>query len=270
MRPKYVDELIYDSGQARLTISEINMTLEESRLLGFGYLLTVGEDTRGQHYWGGENHLKGGECPNCQKPLFRHMTIDCTDSRLQSQLENLACSQLPLLYCMRCELCFSDFSYRLIDDAEVEIVVSRDGGNCPDWGRLMGCDEFPFRHAMLTAVPKRLDELWQRLHLGRLLNASEMREVGVLTNRYRLFDNQTVGALMPVSVLGGLPYLLEMEEGDTCSYCEMLGIPHFPLSLLAVISNAPNEGLLVTVDDWYQILFFICFQCGTIKVRNRV
>lgn len=246
------------------------MTLEESRLLGFGYLLTIGEDTQGQHYWGGENHLKGGECPNCQKPLFRHLTIDCTDSRLQSQFGNLGCSQLPLLYCMRCELCFYDFSYRLIDDSEVEIVENHEGGPCPDWVPLMGCDEFPYRHAMLTPVPKRLDELWQRLHLGLRLSSSERREVGVLTNRYRLFDNTTIGALMPVSVLGGIPYLLEIENVDTCSYCDKLGITHSPLSLLAVISNAPNEDLKVTFDEWYQILFFICFQCGTIMVRHRV
>jgi len=93
------------------------------------------------HSFGGEHHIAGAWCPNCDKPLMLHLTLDTADPALN--LQCLGVATVPVLYCMRCALSWHDFSYRLHADEKVEILEVFEGEKVwDDWYKDIGVDTF--------------------------------------------------------------------------------------------------------------------------------
>lgn len=86
---------------------------------------------RGQfsHRFGGRLLVRMPDCPNCHKPFIAFCTLDTTDSRID--LVGVA-GELPLIYCMRCAVCWYDFSYQLREGGDARILAVSHGP-CDWW-----------------------------------------------------------------------------------------------------------------------------------------
>ncbi|MCB1018978.1 MAG: hypothetical protein H6509_01165 [Bryobacterales bacterium] len=86
-----------------------------------GYLLMFDEeDVEQPHVMAGDHHVPGAECPTCNKPLMRLLTLDT--SRLPFVLDPAPPAFLHLFYCWTCAIPFDFFAYRIDDSGGVEIV----------------------------------------------------------------------------------------------------------------------------------------------------
>lgn len=111
-----------------------------------------------------------------------HMSIGCSDPLLS--LPSLPCSEPSLFYCMRCSLSWHDFAYRILSDSEIEIVEEFRGETTwDDWYSSDGGpgDEIERRAVLLSPIPSRLQELYDRLNADEKLSKSEEAEVASFT-----------------------------------------------------------------------------------------
>ncbi len=73
-----------------------------------------------QHEFCGEPDIPGSDCPHCNKPLLRILSLDAYDPVLN--LDPNRTPQVHLLYCWTCSIPYGEFSYRLREDGSVELL----------------------------------------------------------------------------------------------------------------------------------------------------
>lgn len=72
------------------------------------------------HYFCGVNEIRGGICPNCDKPLLRLLSLDARDARLE--FDSSRHPFVHLLYCWTCGIPFGRFTYRVTSAGGIELL----------------------------------------------------------------------------------------------------------------------------------------------------
>jgi hypothetical protein len=238
------------------------------------------------HSFGGSHSCHGADYLNCGKPLMLHWTLDLSDPRLN--LGNLGLKQLLLFYCMRCELCVEDFSYQILRDSEYRIVElrlqsERRGeitGWRATWDEFVGLEVFPKVPVTLCPIPERIQELWRMSNAGRDGDApiEEWNEVPKILNRYFSDeDGERYPLDGPVNQIGGRGMLYQRPSDPPCPVCrreesdasKMKVIATFTESDLRVRGGDTHEAYPVTYEG-VQIVWFLCTDCRTVKVIQRI
>jgi hypothetical protein len=224
-----------------------------------GFLMKFDKDDYGHYFGGRSDGIAGAECPNCKKPLIRYLSLLTSDIRLGLQDSGL--SEIPLFYCMRCSLCWSDFSYKIEMPNRVRILSAYEGELMPEWYEEYG-DEFPRRAIALQQVPERAQALWTALNRREELNDEETEYIASLTGH---FAQPEVGGYPIVDIVNqvlGEPFLQQRSiEGDGCEECGE------PLILLAAMCNDLAQKVRCTYDDG-QIVFSLCQKCNIVQVSS--
>lgn len=227
---------------------------------------TTNKDAR--HWLGGTQSCEGAWCSNCRLPLMLHLTLDCSDQVLN--LDGMPCRTLKLFYCMRCALSWYDFCYRIVSENQIEIIEEFRGETAwEEWYSEGGVDVLERRSLQLSPIPPRLQDLYDRLNANEDLTESEEAEVASFTGDYA---NPDVGAYPIVDVinqLGGRSFLCQRLDDPVCSGCKRAGFEPQTMYFLASLTNDAKAGVRITFDG-YQIVYFLCPTCGTIKVQHSV
>ena len=85
----------------------------------------------GAHTFGGPHQIAGANCPNCDKPLLRFLSLNTSDARLK--LKGAPGTELSLLYCWTCNLAQQSFVYRMTPSDGIEILSFGAGGAVTDF-----------------------------------------------------------------------------------------------------------------------------------------
>ena len=229
-----------------------------TRKISKGYALRPGV-SEFHHHFGGRHSIQGAGCPNCSQQLILHFSIDCADPRLG--LQDLGIAVLPLLYCMRCELCWYDFVYQIEAEDSIRILKFHQGSITGEWAAEMGINEFPLRNAELVQVPRKVEEYFDRLNADEDLTDEEEAEIAEFTKNYA---NPEVGGYPIVDVInqiGGRSFLSQRLDDPTCEGCKN------PMFFLASLTNDLSCGLKFSFDS-VQIVFFLCQDCRRIHAQH--
>jgi hypothetical protein len=211
------------------------------------------------HRVGGGNAIRGAWCPNCDKPLFRFLTLDLSDPRLRLPIES---PEVPLLYCMRCPLSWYPFVYRIVREDVGDIVSAFRGAIEPDgcyqdWYRTLG-DFLPGVDVRLVTMAPQLRDVIKRLDDG--VGSSED---GSLYNL--AMGRRPTSGVDAMNQVGGRPFRIQKVDDPECAVCG--GTARF----LASLYNDDVEGIIVEPEKWgAQILFFCCDVCGAVTVIHRL
>lgn len=213
------------------------------------------------HRFGGRQSIPGADCPNCKKPLMQHLVLDTRDPLVP--LRSVA-PLIPLLYCMRCALCWETFSYSFEKLDRIRILQAHRGETCwDDWyGEGMG-DEFEERAVMLEPISPRIQELLDFMtREDQALPAEEEAEV---RQCLKWPQGRAVDAFNQV---GGRTFMICGPLTQFCSKCAKQ-----PMGLLASLANSvitrQSYVQLMPKGAHWQILFFMCPRCASISVINR-
>jgi hypothetical protein len=186
--------------------------------------------------------------------------LDCADTRLK--LLNKPFMLLPLLYCMRCALCWHDFQYEVIDDQTIRVIESFLGElMTEDWRENVNLDSFPVRVISLEPIPARVEELYDRLNANLKITDSEEVEICSVTGQYA---NPEVGAYPIVDAInqvGGRAFLCQRLDDPDCPKCDK------PMSFIASLTNDKRQSFVVS-HDGVQIVFFLCAKCHVVHVQH--
>jgi len=222
-----------------------------------------------RHSFGGQHSTAGACCPNCSKSLMLYLTFDLHDPLLASPLVETNLRKVGLFYCMRCALCWHDFSYRQIADDEITIVRVHQGEVWSDWQEYgANVDIFPQRVIGLTAIPPRLQEIWdhlETLRYGQDFPADELAELSELTKGRSSPTGPWNPHLYFVNQVGGRALLCQGVSDPLCPTCNDGSQMYF----LACLYNDTNNELRIAFEC-VQIVFFLCPQCFTITVLHRI
>lgn len=230
-----------------------------SRRLFPGYLVRVGQRSPFKHAIGGTHTLEGAECVNCKLPLMQFAALDLLDPRIKLDVVK-GVEIVPLLYCMRCSLCWYDFVYRMLDESEVEIIRIHQEGTWASWGDEGLPDPLPTRPFDLEAMPEPLELMYDKLNNGEELSVDELAYIQKVTNRV------AVRTVSPVNQIGGRSYLMQRLDDPVCTYCSRFGV-HNRMYFLASLVNDERVGLKITFPC-YQIVFFFCPKCCSLHVQH--
>jgi hypothetical protein len=208
------------------------------------------------HAFGGCHAYNGAECPNCRKPLIRHLRLDTNDPLIPLAMSS---TSLPLLYCMRCALCWENFAYQVVANDAIQIVRAHLGERAWDeWYSELG-DVFPERAARLHRPPPEFSELTDKLNADIELTEAEEARWWELLDRPRRY------AIDAVNQVGGRTFFIQRNPEPLCPLC---GRQTF---FLASLRNDLHTGIKVTPDGLAaQLLFYICPPCFLISVEHRI
>lgn len=195
------------------------------------------------------------DCPNCNKPLMLHLSLDCRDPLLK--LSYGGCT-LPLLYCMRCSLCWYDFAYKFTPPDRIEILACHRGERqWEDWYAEMG-DVIPERNVELLPLSDTAQSVVDWLNE---FDKSDGRDQEIYNKAFGRKASRNIDA---ANQIGGRPFLFHRSTESRCPVCceEQLGY-------LASLFNEPTLGImLMPASADAQILFLICEGCDAIIVRH--
>lgn len=219
----------------------------------------------------GFDHIIGGInrdilCPNCEKPLFLHLSLDTRDRRLKGF--NYPHRYIRLYYCMRCPLAWYDFQY-LDHGDNIEIIkanTAKDKSAEEEWSSEINLDYFPERKITLQKIPSSLVKLFKKATEEGDLSESEEFKFAKLTDN---FASDAVGNYPIADVVnqvGGYTYIPQNIDGPKCYNCERHG-KNKSMVFLASLANNPKQELEFSYDG-VQILFYICELCHTIHVQH--
>ncbi len=224
---------------------------------GFFIRVSSSDETAG-HTIGGV--LEGGEqCPNCALPLMVHLMLDASDERLN--LSDCGPKRLPLAYCMRCALCWSDFVYKLEEGSGITILEAETGERMDEWYELVGVDVFPERKISLQPVPGDIQDVFDKCNAG--LNLSDA-ETMLVARAAQSFAREEVGGYPIVDVTNqvcGRAFLQQRLQSPTCVSCAE------PMYFLAALCNDERQAIRFSYDD-AQIVFFLCKACKVVTVQS--
>jgi len=86
-----------------------------------GFWLNFSPDATAVHHdFCGQPMIAGALCPNCDKPLLRILSLSAKDPALA--LDQAKTPIIHLLYCWTCSIPYGAFSYRIKQDAGVELI----------------------------------------------------------------------------------------------------------------------------------------------------
>src|SRR5690606_874708 len=135
-------------------------------------------------------------------------------------LQKFGIASIPLLYCMRCELCWFDFIYELETDKSIAIVKAHHGAVTEEWSDEVGLDEFPEQPVALLRIPIEVEDLFDKLNTNTDLSDEEEAEIVAFTENYA---NPEVGGYPIVDVInqiGGRSFLSQRLDNPTCDGCQ--------------------------------------------------
>jgi len=171
---------------------------------------------------------------------------------------------------MRCSLCWHDFAYRILSDSEIEIVEEfRGETNWENWYDLGRQDVFNRRSVELSPIPARLQELYNRLNFDEELSRAEETEVATYTGNFAPADVGGYPVVDVINQLGGRSFLCQRLDDPLCPGCRKAGYERDEMYFLASLTNDKKSGVEMA-DDSVQIVFFLCKQCYTVKVRHSI
>jgi len=220
-----------------------------------GYLVFPRSETfatdsqRPKHTFCGENNLRGGMCPNCNRPLLILLTLDSSDYRLN--IEKVNFPQLFLLFCWTCQLAQDVFSYKQISGKEVKILHFKRGECYSDFPYDNYPIYFPEADAILRELANEDREIISSLNSG-LLRLSQVRKL-------------RPDLISPRHQIGGEPYLIQAEGTNEirCLQCES-NMPFF-----TAIADSGPFGTQFTGNDFVQMLFHLCRKCSIITAYQQ-
>jgi hypothetical protein len=218
-----------------------------------------------RHYLGGSNELQGAVCVNCVKPCMRHLTLDLCDPALQCLPFEL--SELVLLYCSRCALCWRPFYYQQTSESHIEVVEANLGETTwEDWYSDIGVDEFKIVPFSLRGIPAEIQDAYERHRIEGKLRKEEEEMIGQFFGSYA---DQNVGGypiVTAVNQVGGNTFLYQRLDPPPCVVCAK-NRSDCVMEFLASLTNDPVHDVRISFDG-VQIIFYVCHTCGTICVMH--
>lgn len=211
------------------------------------------------HHFGGACNVRGADCPNCVKPLILHFSIDSSDPRLK--LAGLGVPSIPLLYCMRCELCWYDFIYEFDTDNSITVIKAHRGAVTEEWQEEIGLDEFPRKDVTLLNIPSDIENLFDKLNFNDELTDNQEARIASFTNNYADPDVGGYPIVDVINQIGGRSFLSQRLDDPACGRCDQ------PMVFLASITNDPLQGVKLSYES-VQIVFFLCSKCRRIHVQH--
>jgi hypothetical protein len=219
------------------------------------------------HFVGGSHAIRSADCPNCDKPLMQYMSINTADDRLN--LGFLGVDRLPLLYCMRCALCWRVFEYYVKSSDAISIVrVHRGERTWDDWyGDGFG-DELPKRYFDLYPIPEHIQYLHGRISRGYQPTDAEELEISRFTGKVAQPEVGGYPIVDAINQIGGETFFVQPINTPMCRVCKENGMKRH-MSFVASLVNDDRTRLRIG-HDGVQVLFFTCCSCGLIHVIHRI
>ena len=202
-------------------------------------------DTECFHGFGGRHGVRGAWCPNCQHPLTLILKLYAPDPVLD--MMDIPLMFLHLLYCWQCAVAQGDFSYRIVDDFDIEILHAGVGGVQSDFpyeGYARAHPESAVALVPVSGPDQRTIAGWNRD--GSVRSA---KQLSILDARHQL---------------GGEPWLAQPgEAGPSCCRCGQ------PQPFLASIGDESTDPRGLIGCAGVQVLYFFCRSCRVLTARNR-
>jgi len=203
------------------------------------------------HDFCGAAAISGANCPNCNKPLLRLLSLSAKDPRLN--LSEAHTSAVHLLYCWTCSIPFGEFSYEVDRDGAVQILELPPRQPDNEFGPAGPYEGYTgrFPHHRVGLVP--LKALEQQILVV-------MQEGGAEADYEAYFGHQ----------VGGSPFIYNPQE-RSCPRCSKA----MPL-LASICDNAsdsddfPVDPSLTFADSGggVQIVFHFCRDCSIVSAYH--
>jgi hypothetical protein len=181
------------------------------------------------------------------------------DERLLLNTMNLPA--IPIVYCMRCALCWSDFSYRILQDEAIELLDVFEGELMPEWYETVNGDSFGKIGIALEPIPINVQTFYDKLNAGERITDEEVATIASFTSH---FARPEVGGFPIVDVINqvcGRAFLQQRVKEPECVDCGQT------MFFLASLCNDQEKGIRLVYDGG-QIISFFCKKCKTITVRS--
>jgi hypothetical protein len=199
------------------------------------------------HIFCGPQSIAGADCPNCERPLLRFLTLHTEDSRLG--LSGMKAGSLHLLYCWQCNVAQDNFRYAITAEGAVELIANGVGGVEPD---------FPY-HDYPVFFPGG------QANLVKMTDATQaaIRSYNSSKSRYSDLRSNFPDASRCRHQVGGEPFLIQrnpdyahdMADVLKCSQCGKF------MPFLAAVSDDCLDERGFTGDASVQVLYHFCKRC---------
>lgn len=199
------------------------------------------------HQFCGAHNIAGANCPNCQKPLLRFLTLDTTDERIG--LSQLGERRIHCLFCWTCNIAHEPFYYKHHDDGSIALIEYGKDGVEVDFPYEDYPSAFPEASVTLLEIASDAQKAIQSVNAGRL-KISSWRD-----KHPDLFGCQ--------HQIGGEPFLIQRnpnyatERDIRCPECKK-STPFF----VSIADDCLDERGF-TENDGVQVIFNLCRQCLT-------
>ena len=117
------------------------------------------------HEFCGEHAIAGADCPNCQKPLLRFLTLDKSDTRIG--LSHLGERQIHCLFCWTCNIAQKTFYYKHNADGSVSFLEFGEGGAETDFPYDDYPAAFPGASSILLEISEDAQNAIKSVNAGR-------------------------------------------------------------------------------------------------------
>ena len=202
------------------------------------------------HYFCGAHAIAGADCPNCQKPLLRFLTLETSDKRVG--LSHLGERQIHCLFCWTCNIAHESFYYKHNSDASVSLLEYGEGGVETDFPYDDYPIAFPGASVNLIEISEDAQKAMKSVNVGRLKISS-----------WRDKHPDLFGCRHQV---GGQPFLIqrnpdyEIGRDIRCPECKNR------MPFLAAIANdcLDERGFAGEEGAGVQVLFNLCRACLTL------
>lgn len=222
----------------------------------WGYQLNFSPDPQEiLHDFCGAHQIAGANCPNCDKPLLRLLSLRASDSRLN--LDPARHPTVHLLYCWTCSIPFGEFSYRVNSDASVEVlVVPPRQGPKVEHGEVGPYDGYTgvFPHQRVSLCPISEEEQ-SRLAKYRIDQA--------------VYEESEDDLFKPRHQVGGFPFVFNPTK-TFCPGCSA----EMPI-LASICDAATGNGISDEVEKTFtgsgggvQMMFQFCRKCSVVTAYH--
>jgi hypothetical protein len=201
-----------------------------------------------KHVFCGENPVKSAQCPDCRKPLYRHLLLDMTDPRFH--IEGYELASLPLYYCWRCGVAQAQSFYR--PKANDEIKILKYGKERPD-----PYDEFPYEYYPdhLPAAIPTFTKVTKEEHELALLSYTDYDAFSD-----RRFSRNNTARVGECHQIGGIPFTWQghPDENLACVKCKK------PMPYLATIADDAPGCTVIIGNSTVMVHYGLCVRCNVV------